>query len=81
MGYPAYSSYWGYPTYNSYRSYPTYYYPGLSLTAGGHAKAWQLAAPSSRRLREMEVAMEQMRMHAEMNKPAEPQPVNPRDVA
>ena len=25
--------------------------------------------------------MEQTRMHAEMNKPAEPQPVNPRDVA
>jgi hypothetical protein len=25
--------------------------------------------------------VEQMRMRAEMNKPAEPQPVNPRDVA
>ena len=52
-----------------------------TLTTGGDPKHWQRAAPSSRRLREMEVAMEQMRMHAEMNKPAEPQPVNPRDVA
>ena len=52
-----------------------------SLTTHGDAKAWQRAAPSSRRLREMEVAMEQMRMHVEINKPAEPQPVNPRDVA
>jgi hypothetical protein len=29
----------------------------------------------------MDVAMEQMKMHAEMNKPAALQPVNRRDVA
>jgi len=31
--------------------------------------------------RVMKVAMEQMGMHAEMSKPAEPQPINSRDVA
>jgi hypothetical protein len=44
-------------------------------------KPGSVRLPSSRRLGEMEVAMEQMKMHAEMNKPAEHQPVNPRDVA
>ena len=52
-GYPTYNSYWGYPTYNSYWRYPTYYYPDSSYGwgdyNGGDTKAWQRAAPSSRR--------------------------------
>ena len=48
-----YPSYWGYPTYNSYWRYSTYYYPDSSYGwgdyNGGDTKAWQRAAPSSRR--------------------------------
>jgi hypothetical protein len=48
--YPAYNSY--YPPYNPYSGYPTYNaIPPItipaSLMAGGDAKAWQRAAPSS----------------------------------